>query len=86
MTGENVWITFQSPGEVVVTKNKAVMSKKPLPYLNLQEQIHSEKLFNTKSWKNECSKDVVSFILKPIGKSVYVTNVNFVHRYDIIKN
>jgi hypothetical protein len=76
-------ITFQSPGEVVVNKNKAVMSNLPAKFTGTSPpaDVHRVTLNPGTNVQN-----VVSFTLKPTGNLVCVTNINFVDRDDIIKN
>ena len=76
-------ITFQSPGEVVVNKNKAVMSHLPAKFTGTSPppDVHRVTLNPGTN-----VQDVVSFTLEPTDNSVCVTNIKHIDKDDIIKN
>ncbi len=74
-------ITMQSPCEVLVNKNKAVMSNLPGKFTGTDPAGNRITL-----GPGTNVQDVVSFTLKPVGNQVCVTNIHFVGRDDIIKN
>lgn len=74
-------ITFQSPGDVVVSKNKAIMSNLPGKFTGTSPPPDGKSVTINPGTN---VKDIVSFVLKPIDGKVCVTNI---HPADkVIKN
>lgn len=74
-------ITFQSPGDVLVSKDKAIMSNLPGKFTGTSPPPDGKPVTINPGTN---VKDVVSFVLKPIGKAVCVTDI---HPADkVIKN